>query len=122
MGGERFQVPVGPGIAWHQSIITASFKHTEGRSVTIALDHRETADRESSLRAAVSSAITAAINTRTRRSVRRLVVSEEPSYVVIRGKAPSYYAAQLALAAAQEVMRTQEDARALRLAITVEGA
>jgi hypothetical protein len=88
--------------------------------VSIALDQRETAGQESRLGDAVSGAIAAAINARTRRCVRRLVVSEGPSHVVIRGNAPSYYTAQLALAAAKEVMRAQEDARTLRLAIAVE--
>jgi hypothetical protein len=60
-----------------------------------------------------------AIAERSHHSVEGVRVREEDAAIVISGTAPSFYAAQLALAAVQNLMRERSDSRALRSAITV---
>ena len=61
----------------------------------------------------------AAIAERSHRTIQGVCVREEDATIVISGTAPSFYAAQLALAAVQNLMRARSDGRALRSAITV---
>ena len=61
----------------------------------------------------------AAIAERSHRTVEGVSVREEDAAIVVSGTAPSFYAAQLALSAVQDLMRQRSDSRALRSAITV---
>jgi hypothetical protein len=62
---------------------------------------------------------TEAIAKRLSRTVQGVSVREEETAIVVSGTAPSYYAAQLALAAVRHVMNEHSDGRVLRSAITV---
>ena len=62
---------------------------------------------------------TEAIAESSHRAVQEVSVKEEDTAIVIFGTAPSFYAAQLALAAVRNVMRERSDSRTLRSAITV---
>jgi uncharacterized protein YjbI with pentapeptide repeats len=62
---------------------------------------------------------TEAIAEGSHRRLKEVAVKEEDTAIVVSGTAPSYYAAQLALAAVRGVMRELADSRVLRSAITV---
>jgi hypothetical protein len=60
-----------------------------------------------------------AIARRLHRTVEGVSVREEDTAIVVSGVAPSFYAAQLALAAVRRVMTERADRRIVRSAITV---
>ena len=62
---------------------------------------------------------TEAIAKTSHRTVQEVSVKEDDAAIVIFGTAPSFYAAQLALAAVRSLMRERADGRVLRSAIIV---
>jgi hypothetical protein len=61
-----------------------------------------------------------AIRHKTKSGVKDLTVVNEEKRVVIHGRAATYYVAQLALSAAQNVLRAVQDNRPLRTKIVVD--